>query len=209
MSDGPLHLRQVLVPECAKKSVDLPFYYYAYYDLRHELKAYLDASKSSFLVGDMSSSSSSSSSSPVAGGKYTHFCYCCCTIVFATISLSCIFLSLCLSKMTKRRAASTTSRFVGRSCSRSSCVSCYRAAAAQRYTTSSSFRGITCTSSTRTCSSIITCNANNYFQTAHLKTTTTTLTKVSAQVTKARTRLWRPTKWFAFEVFRGSAARRT
>lgn len=36
VTDGPLHLRQCLIPECTKKGFNLPSYYYSYFDLRKE-----------------------------------------------------------------------------------------------------------------------------------------------------------------------------
>lgn len=36
VTDGPLHLRQAIIPECTKKDIKLPYYYYAYYDIRKE-----------------------------------------------------------------------------------------------------------------------------------------------------------------------------
>jgi inhibitor of KinA sporulation pathway (predicted exonuclease) len=41
--DGPLHLRQALIPECTKKDLSLPFFFYEYFDLRREFKKYLSS----------------------------------------------------------------------------------------------------------------------------------------------------------------------
>lgn len=37
VTDGSLHLRQALIPECTKKNIKLPDYYYSYYDVCKEL----------------------------------------------------------------------------------------------------------------------------------------------------------------------------
>ena len=38
ITDGQLHLRQVLHPEAIKKSILLPAYFYKFYDLRKEFR---------------------------------------------------------------------------------------------------------------------------------------------------------------------------
>lgn len=38
ITDGPLHLRQVLHPEALKKSILLPGYFYKYYDLKKQFR---------------------------------------------------------------------------------------------------------------------------------------------------------------------------
>jgi epithelial splicing regulatory protein 1/2 len=40
VTDGCLHLRQSLIPECTKKDIKLPDYYYSYYDIRKEFLKY-------------------------------------------------------------------------------------------------------------------------------------------------------------------------
>ncbi len=40
LTDGPLHLRQALIPECNKKNINLPIYYYTYYNLINEFNQY-------------------------------------------------------------------------------------------------------------------------------------------------------------------------
>ncbi len=40
LTDGPLHLRQALIPECNKKNINLPIYYYSYYNLINEFNQY-------------------------------------------------------------------------------------------------------------------------------------------------------------------------
>lgn len=42
ITDGPLHLRQALIPECSKKDIDLPDYYFKYFDLRNEYRKFAD-----------------------------------------------------------------------------------------------------------------------------------------------------------------------
>ena len=41
VTDGPLHLRQLLVPECFRKDKKLPAYYYSYFDVRKECAKHL------------------------------------------------------------------------------------------------------------------------------------------------------------------------
>lgn len=40
MCDGNLHLRQLLLPECVKKGIEIPSYFYSYYDLRKEFNKF-------------------------------------------------------------------------------------------------------------------------------------------------------------------------
>lgn len=43
LTDGPLHLRQALLPECSKKDLQLPFFFYEYFDLRREFSKFAPA----------------------------------------------------------------------------------------------------------------------------------------------------------------------
>lgn len=45
VTDGTLHLKQALIPECNKKDIQLPNYYYEYYDLRKEYKRFANSTK--------------------------------------------------------------------------------------------------------------------------------------------------------------------
>jgi len=40
VTDGQLHLRQVLHPEATKKTISLPAYFYQFYDLRKEFRKF-------------------------------------------------------------------------------------------------------------------------------------------------------------------------
>lgn len=43
LTDGPLHLRQALLPECKKKQVHLSPLFHRYFDLRKEFKKYFSS----------------------------------------------------------------------------------------------------------------------------------------------------------------------
>lgn len=40
ITDGSSHLRQILIPQCARLNIELPSYYYSYYDIRKEFQKY-------------------------------------------------------------------------------------------------------------------------------------------------------------------------
>lgn len=40
ITDSSLHLRQTLIPECTKKNIKLPDYYFTYHDIRKEFQKY-------------------------------------------------------------------------------------------------------------------------------------------------------------------------
>ena len=40
LTESSLHLRQALIPECNKKDIKLPFYYYSFLNLVTEFKSY-------------------------------------------------------------------------------------------------------------------------------------------------------------------------
>jgi hypothetical protein len=40
ITDGSLHIRQALIPECTKKEIKLPHYYYSFFDIRNEFRKF-------------------------------------------------------------------------------------------------------------------------------------------------------------------------
>ena len=40
ITDGNLHLRQYLIPDCVNQNIEIPYYYYCYYDIRKNFRMF-------------------------------------------------------------------------------------------------------------------------------------------------------------------------
>ncbi len=53
ITDGSSHLRQLLIPECKRQNIELPFYYHFYFDIKIEFSKFYPNNSATDINGMM------------------------------------------------------------------------------------------------------------------------------------------------------------